>query len=219
MRLFRRSKKRAVVLTLVLAALLAGAWTSIAYTDDDDDGNGNGNGNGTNPSGVRAGEGVGLYSDSSTANNVSTFTLNRTMVSCGVGGLGLNVGTVGPFDMLMYSLTIEEYKVNEATNEIVAKGTMRSITRGGGNVVENAVHDFTAVGLDPPTDPDGDPPAGPSVPPRSDRFDIHFRTPFWQPGNPACTPSTREPGTCRFGGRILTGDVNVTSEDSEEHDD
>ena len=50
-----------------------------------------------------------------------------------------------------------------------------------------------------------------------DRFDVHFSTPFWSPGNPMCTPSTEVPGKCRFGGVLVTdnsgqnqmGDVTV----------
>jgi len=47
-------------------------------------------------------EGVGTYSDSSVVNQVSNFTINRQMISCGVGTVsGGGIGFSGPFAMLM----------------------------------------------------------------------------------------------------------------------
>jgi hypothetical protein len=161
-------------------------------------------------SGVRAGEGVGMYSDASTANNASTFTINTQLISCGVGTQ--NLAGFGAFEMLMYSTKITQYAVNEARREITARGEMRSITRTGGAVVEDVRHRFIAHALDL----DGD-----ETQPRRDRFDIHFKTNFWQPGSPLCTPSERYPGLCRIGGRLFAGDIHVASArgDGDEHDD
>ena len=159
---------------------------------------GAGGANGT--SGVPAGEGVGMYTDSSTANQASTFTINRKLVTCGVGGVDVAGPGTGPFEMLMFSTRIDSYSVNPATKEIDARGEMRSITRLGGNVLEDVRHPFIALAVDL----DGD-----ESQPRTDRFDVHFKTPFWQPGNPLCTPSTRFPGLCRFGGVLIAGNINV----------
>lgn len=158
-------------------------------------------------SGVRPGEGVGMYSDPSTANQASTFTINRRLVSCGVGAEDL--AGVGRFEMLMYSTRTKQYVVSPTRNEITARGEMRSITRAGGAVVEDVRHRFISHALDL----DGD-----EGQPRRDRFDVHFKTTFWEPGNPLCTPSERYPGLCRFGGRLIAGDVHVASPNGG-HDD
>ena len=42
-------------------------------------------------------EGVGTYTDASVANQISNFTINRQMVSCGVGTVGAT-GFTGPFE-------------------------------------------------------------------------------------------------------------------------
>jgi hypothetical protein len=182
--------RRLTVLTAVVVAAVIG-WAGVAYT------------NGGGSSGVRAGEGVGMYTDPSVANQVSTFTINRSLVSCGVGTANVG-GFVGPFEMLMFSTRIESYGVNTTTREITAKGEMRSITRTGGAVVEDVRHPFIAHA----EDLDGD-----EGMPRSDRFAVHFKTAFWKPGNPMCTPSDRYPGLCKFGGRLFAGNVNVSSND------
>jgi hypothetical protein len=161
-----------------------------------------GTGAGAQPdsSGVAEGEGVGMYTDASTANQASTFTINRRLVSCGVGGADL--AGLGPFEMLMFSTRIDTYAVDRQTKEIRAQGEMRSITRVGGQVIEDVRHPFIALALDL----DGN-----ESQPRTDRFDVHFRTPFWQPGNPLCTPSTKFPGQCRFGGVLIAGNVHVAA--------
>ena len=69
---------------------------------------------------------------------------------------------------------------------------MRSITHVGGMVVEDVEHDFIAIAQDKGA--------------THDRFDVHFTTPFWNPTNPLCTPSTDFPGKCRFGGELMTDD-------------
>lgn len=153
-------------------------------------------------SGVRAGEGVGMYSDPSTANQASTFTISASLVSCGVGAE--NLAGIGRFEMLMYSTKIRQYVINSARKEITARGEMRSITRAGGSVVEDVRHRFIAHARDL----DGD-----EGQPRRDRFDVHFSTAFWHPGNPLCTPSERYPGLCRFGGRLIAGDIHVSADD------
>lgn len=175
---------------LTASALLAVAALSraVAYPAD---------GSGRN-SGVREGEGVGMYSDPSTANQASTFTINRLLVTCGVGAE--NIPGIGRFEMLMYSTRLRQYGVDPARKEITARGEMRSITRAGGEVVEDVRHRFIAHARDL----DGD-----ESEPRRDRFDVHFKTAFWNPGNPLCTPSERYPGLCRFGGRLFAGDVHV----------
>lgn len=150
-------------------------------------------------------EGVGMYTDPSVANQVSSFTINPQMVSCGVGTVSVN-GMVNPFDMLMYALSIDSYVIDRLSPRMItAKGKMRSITRVGGVIVEDTdgtginppPHDFIAIA----EDRDG---------PQHDRFMIHFRTPFWNPTNPMCTKSTRYPGLCQFGGDLFLGNVVVT---------
>ncbi len=138
-------------------------------------------------------EGVGLYTDVSVLGQTSTFTINRQMVSCGVG-LGLSES--GRSDMLMYSVDIQSYRVDRHGHTIQAAGTMRSITVLEGVNVEDARHDFLAVAVD--GGPDGS----------GDRFDIHFKTPFWHAGS-GCAPSDRVPEGCRFGGELLHGDVAI----------
>ncbi len=56
-------------------------------------------------------EGVGMYTDPSVANQASSFTINRQMVSCGVGTADA-MGVVGPFEMLMYALSIDSYTLD-----------------------------------------------------------------------------------------------------------
>lgn len=195
-----RTKRSCRHRTLIASAfLVAAAWAGVGYTSEGSD----------RKSGVRAGEGVGMYSDPSTADHASTFTINRRLVSCGVGAE--NIEGIGPFEMLMYSTKIKKYFVDQNQKEITARGEMRSITRAAGAVVEDVRHAFIAHALD------GD---GDEGQPRSDRFDVHFKTAFWQPGNPLCTPSARYPGLCRFGGVLFAGDIHVSAEgdDEEDHD-
>lgn len=148
-------------------------------------------------------EGVGMYTDDSTAHQLSTFTINPRMISCGVGTLGDHMNT-GPFAMLMYSTKIDSYRADSVTNTIKATGRMRSITRTANGLIapmtEDVVHDFVAIATD----------LGPVVPGQhvDDRFDVHFSTPFWnQATNPMCTPSSVVAGGCRFGGELLMGDI------------
>lgn len=140
-------------------------------------------------------EGVGMYTDASTANQLSTFTINSNIVSCGVGTLASGVLS-GPFAMLMYSKHITSYVVNPVTGTITATGKMRSITKAAGILVEDVAHDFLAIAVDNQSG-------------GSDRFDTHFKTDFWNTANPMCTPSDKILGGCRFGGKVLLGEVDA----------
>jgi len=148
-------------------------------------------------------EGVGIYTGPSVVNQVTTFTLNRNMVSCGVGTLSTTGGT-GPFEMLMYSLSVDSFDIDRQSSLITATGKMRSTTRVAGLNVEDTdgkgfnpkPHDFIAFGWDN----GGDYP---------DRFEMHFKTPFWNILNPLCTPSSFIAGGCMFGGDLFMGEVVV----------
>lgn len=142
-------------------------------------------------------EGVGLYTDASVANLVSTFTINRQIVSCGVGTFDPSALPFDSFAMLMYAKDTRFYQANHLTKMIRATGTMRSTTQVDGSTVEDVDHDFLAIAVDKVRT--GQP----------DRFDIHFATLFWNTGNPFCTPSTEVAEGCRFGGELFSGDVTV----------
>jgi len=140
-------------------------------------------------------EGVGTYSDASVANQISNFSINRQMVSCGVGTFSTPPGSGGPFAMLMYARDITYYHANHLTKTIRASGRMISITHVNGVEVEREEHDFLAIAVDNGA--------------TGDRFDVHFSTPFWNPSNPMCTPSTEVPGKCRFGGVLVTDNTGT----------
>lgn len=151
---------------------------------------------------------VGMYTDQSTLFQSSVFSANPLFVECGVGTENLRLPTgayLGPFEMLMYSETIDSYDVSG--NTIVITGTMRSITRMAGNVIDDAIHPFVAVAQD-------------GVPPAKDRWDLYYITPFWRQvpnllgdplGSVLCTPSNVIPGGCKFGGELFVGNVNASS--------
>jgi hypothetical protein len=149
---------------------------------------------GADPLGVKN-QGVGTYTDASVANQISNFSINPRMVSCGVGTIATS-GWTGPFAMLMYAQDIRSYKVDAKASMIQAKGAMRSITAVAGNTMEDVTHKFLAIAVDGKA-------AGP------DRFDVHFRTDFWNTANPMCSPSSIVSGGCRFGGEVLLGGVAV----------
>lgn len=143
-------------------------------------------------------EAVGMYSDPSTAMQLSTFTVNKRMVSCAVGTLAAaQLNSTGPFAMLMYSTSISTYQADKAAGTLTATGRMRSITQMGNLGVnpptEDVEHDFIAIAE-----------RGPGM-----KFATHFRTPFWNTGNPMCTPSSLVSGGCKFGGSVHMGTVNV----------
>ena len=136
-----------------------------------------------------------MYTDPSVAQQASAFTINRAMVSCGVGTVARGQNS-GPFAMLMYALEIGSYIVDQGTSSIKASGRMRSITRVAGQPVEDAMHTFLAIAVD-------------RIPGGPDSFHIHFRTPFWNLGNPMATPSKAVPGWVQFGGDLFMGEVVV----------
>lgn len=145
-------------------------------------------------------EGTGMYTDPSVAAQSSVFALNPEGVTCAVGMTDAN-GQGSPFQMMMYSVGSHTYVVNPVTRTITATGKMRSITRVGPVIVEDAIHDFIAVGWD-------NQPSRPQ-PNRADRYETHAITPFWNTTNPLCTASDRIPGGCRFGGQLVLGDISV----------
>ena len=149
------------------------------------------------------GTGVGMYTDSSVAHQVSSFTINPKTVSCGVGTLAAGGDASGPFAMLMYATRMDSYTVDKEAGEIRATGRMRSITKVGSAVVEDAEHDFLAVAAAPVPHAD----FGQAVHSGGARFDVHFSTPFWDHYNPMCTPSSLVMGACRFGGELLLGNI------------
>ena len=149
------------------------------------------------------GTGVGMYTDPSVANQVSSFTINPKTVSCGVGTLATGGDASGPFAMLMYATRMDSYTVDSDAGEIRATGRMRSITKVGSAVVEDTEHDFLAVASGPVAHGGFDD----AVHKGGARFDVHFSTPFWDRYNPMCTPSSIVSGACRFGGELLLGNV------------
>lgn len=194
----RRSSIRLIVLAALLAFVAATTSAAAGHSKESAE----------NRSGVRTGGGVGMYTDPSVANQAATFTINRRLVSCGVGAE--NIPGIGRFEMLMFSTRIRLYQVAPRRKEITARGEMRSITRAGGSIAEDVRHRFIAHAVDL----DGD-----ESEPRRDRFDVHMRTAFWQPSNPLCTPSDRYPGLCRFGGVLILGNVNVAPTGESDGDD
>lgn len=160
-------------------------------------------------SGGAPGMGVGMYVDMSTAQQMSTFTIAPDLVTCGVGTFGVGqLALSGPFSMLMFSTSVESYDIDKSARTITATGRMRSITMiATGLVTESVEHDFIAIAKNN---------GGTKT---TDRFDVHFVTPFWTPGltNPMATPSKVRPGWSRFGGnvaknlggKIVLGGVNA----------
>jgi hypothetical protein len=155
--------------------------------------------------------GAGMHVGPDTAMGVSTFTICANSVSCGVGSLGnspggvpgtsslpTGLGTTGVFAMLMYATKIDSFKVDTAKRQLIATGTMRSITTAGNQTVEDVLHPFVAVGQDNrKTTPDV--------------FHLHFLTPFWTPAsNPMASPSDLKNGWAMFGSNILLGEINVS---------
>ena len=177
--------------------LLAGCLASL--------GGGQGAGAGQRDPDLVMGTGVGMYTDSSVANQVSGFTINPKTVSCSVGTLAAGGEASGPFAMLMYATRMDSYAVDQEAGEIRATGRMRSITKVGSAVVEDVEHDFLAVAASavPHGGFDQAMHAGGA------RFDVHFSSPFWDRYNPMCTPSAIKAGACRFGGELLLGDIFI----------
>jgi hypothetical protein len=91
-------------------------------------------------------------------------------------------------------------QATQSEDAIRATGTMRSITQVADVTVEDADHQFLAIATDAGEDGKGD------------RFDVHFRTAFWNATtNPLCARSDQVADGCRFGGQLLMGDVAVGS--------
>ncbi len=140
-------------------------------------------------------EGCGMYTDPSVAQQCSTFAINPRNITCGVGTFA-NGQNTGPFAMLMYSLRIDTYAAEPKVSTIRATGLMRSITRVGGQTIEDVVHEFVAMAVA-------------STGSRAGRYDLHFVTPFWNPSNPIATRSNLVDGWVRFGGDVMMGEVVV----------
>lgn len=163
-------------------------------------------------SGLRDG-GVGMYTDPSVAQQLSTFTINPAMVSCGVGTVA-GPDWSGPFAMLMYSTRLDSYEIDRMAGTIRASGRMRSITRTGDSTVEDVEHEFIAVATTDslrsasrgPRQENGTGQAAAGRP----RFDVHMRSAFWSTGNPMCAKSSLVEGGCRFGGELMVGEINVS---------
>jgi hypothetical protein len=160
-------------------------------------------------SGVIRNAGAGMHSGPDTAMGISTFTISPTSVSCGVGSMGNSPGAVpmtgavptgaatsGPFAMMMYATKVDSYTVDKHLGSITARGTMRSITAMGGQVVEDVLHPYIAMAYDRHGE-------------RPDEFYLHFITPFWNAQNPMATKSTVNDAWAQFGSAILFGEVNV----------
>lgn len=146
-------------------------------------------------SGKLKNEGCGAYTDPSVAQQFSTFSINPTQVTCGVGTVAQGQFS-GPFAMIMYSLGIDSYVAQEDVSTIRASGLMRSITRVGGQTVEDAQHEFLGVAVA-------------TIGRGPGRFDVHMVTPFWNPSNPLATRSNVVDGWVRFGGDVLMGEIAV----------
>jgi hypothetical protein len=144
-------------------------------------------------------QGYGMHTGASTLFQAASFTINPNATTCQVGTLDA-LGAVGPFEMSMVSVD-QTYAVDTLMKTLTSQGKMRTITRVGGKVVEDIIHPFIAVATD-------NAPGYPQ-PNTKDTFVLHFKTPFWQAGNPMCTASDKIPGGCKFGGPIFLGHVNV----------
>jgi TAT (twin-arginine translocation) pathway signal sequence len=180
----RRQVLKTLAVGTAAAAVAAPATFSLTETDADAKLLGYGPANGP--------MGTGMYVDMSTAQQMSTFSIASNLVTCGVGTFGVGqLNLSGPFSMLMYSTSIATYTHDQATRTITATGRMRSITMiAAGLVTENVEHDFIAIATNN---------AGAGT----DRFDVHFVTPFWTPSRqPLATPSSVRPGWARFGGNV-----------------
>jgi hypothetical protein len=159
--------------------------------------------------GVLRDAGAGMHVGPDTAMGISTFTISPTSVSCGVGSLGNSPGAVpmtasmpmgmstsGPFAMMMYATKVTSYTVDKHLHSLTARGTMRSITAMGGQVMEDVLHPYIAVAYDRRGE-------------RPDEFYMHFLTPFWNAQNPMATKSSLNDAWAMFGSPILFGEVNV----------
>jgi len=137
-----------------------------------------------------------MYTDASVAQHLSTFSCSPSLITCGVGSFAQGQNS-GPFAMLMYSTHIASYDADAHISQIRVTGRLRSITRMGGQTIEDALTDFLAV-------------AAASIGNGPGRWDVHFQTPFWNASNPLATPSEVVNPWVRFGGVLVMGEVNVS---------
>jgi hypothetical protein len=162
--------------------------------------------------------GAGMHVGIGSVQMMACATISRELTTCAVGQIGLTLselsvlatflepilgfllspGWSGPFTMEMYSLNVKTYDVNRPAGRLTAKGTVRSITKIAGIMVEDATSPYIAVATDGRGGKNGD------------SYHLSFKTPFWStPGNPLATPSTFHKGWSMFGGELIVGEVSV----------
>jgi hypothetical protein len=160
--------------------------------------------------------GAGFHAEMGTMQMLSAATISSTLVTCAVGQMGLNSdmvaalqpvlssvfgnGFTGPFAMLMFSEDVQSYNIDRNAKTIMAKGTMRSVTKIAGTTIDDAMTPYLAVATD--NQAKGTP----------DTFFLSYKTPFWNTAtNPLATPSQFVSGYSQFGGELIMGTVNVAS--------
>lgn len=164
--------------------------------------------------------GAGMHAGPGTLQMMGVATVAADLVSCSVAQMGLDLtqvealqsamgsvlgsmlgrGFSGPFAMLMYSLDVTSYDISRSSGVIRAKGTLRSITKVGGSMIEDAKSPYLCVATDGSRS--GQP----------DSFYLSFTTPFWSTSaNPIATPSQYVSGWSQFGGNLIVGEVSIAS--------
>jgi hypothetical protein len=160
--------------------------------------------------------GAGMHAEMGTMQMFSAATIAPNLVTCMVGQMGMNSDMVaalapvlssvfgpgfsGPFAMAMFSENMASYQIDRNAKTIMAKGTMRSITKVAGMSIDDAMTPFLAVATD--NSAKGTP----------DTFFLSYKTPFWNPAsNPLATPSQFVNGYSQFGGELIMGLVRVAS--------
>lgn len=196
-----------------LAATALGSTPALAASKDQ------GTGAGSNSVPTLKDAGAGMHSGLSTVQMMGCATISRELVTCAVGQFGLTLselgaladfllpyigfllapGWSGPFAMEMYSLNVTSYDITRSSGKIKAKGTVRSITKIAGVMIEDATSPYVAVATDNHGRND-----------QPDSYYLSFTTPFWAaPGNPLATPSTFHKGWSMFGGELIVGNISV----------
>jgi len=160
--------------------------------------------------------GAGMHAEMGTMQMFSAATISPQLVTCMVGQMGLNsdmvaalqpvlgsvfgAGFSGPFAMLMFSENVTSYQIDRNAKTIMAKGTMRSITKIAGMAIDDAMTPYLAVATD--NSAKGTP----------DTFFLSYKTPFWNTAsNPLATPSQFVNGYSQFGGELIMGLVRVAA--------
>lgn len=164
--------------------------------------------------------GAGMHAGPGTLQMMGNATVSGDLVTCSVAQMGLDAtqiealqstlggllgsilgnGFTGPFAMLMYSLDVTSYNITRSAGAIQAQGTLRSITKIGGALIEDAESPYLCVATDG------------SRTGKTDSFFLSFTTPFWSTKtNPLATPSNYVSGWSQFGGNLIIGDVSVAS--------